>query len=217
MSALLDSISRIARHEAAARAIAAVGTVAEIFPADGASPDHAASVELRDSRLLLPRVPIAVGTLGLAAIPAVGDLVIVVFLDGDVNAPVIIGRLYHPDLDPPKHSDGQLVLALPPGASEPDLRLQIDDSPALKLTMPGELTIEAADEQVTIQVGKIQLRVTSAGGGRAEIAAGGAAITLKQDGDITISTQGNLKLEATEITISGSAKVSIKGAQVELN
>ena len=217
MSALYDSISRIARHEAAARMVAAVGTVAEIFPAEGANPDHAATVELRDSGLVLPRAPIAVGAMGFAAIPAVGDLVVVLFLDGDVNAPVIVGRLYHPDQNPPKHSDGQLVLALPSGASEPDLRLQIDGTPSLKLTMPGDLVIEAADEQVSIQVGNMQLRVSSAGGGRAEVAAGSSTITLKQDGDIAISTQGKLSIDATEIAISGSAKVAIKGAQVEIN
>jgi uncharacterized protein involved in type VI secretion and phage assembly len=219
-SALYDSIARIARHEARAQATAGVGVVTDIYPADGATPDYAATVEMRDSGLVLPRVPVATGVLGAVAIPAVGELVVIVFMDGDYNAPVIVGRLYHPDQDPPKHADGQIVLALPSGASDPKLRLDVEgDKPSIKLELPdSELTITIAEKKVEIKVGEMAVSVLGSGGGRAEIAAGGSKITLKKDGDITISaTSGKLKLEANEIELSGSAKVKISGAQVEVN
>lgn len=218
-SALFDSIARIARHEARARAVAGVGVVTDVYPADGAAPDYAATVELRDTGLVLPRVPVAAGVLGAVAIPAVGELVVVVFMEGDYNAPVIVGRLYHPDQDPPKHAAGQIVLALPSGASDHKLRLKVEgDTPAIKLELPGgEVTVTIDDKQVQLKVGEIALTVTGSGGGRAEIAAGGAKITLKQDGDISVETQGKLKLKATEIELNGSAKVKITGAQVEVN
>jgi len=133
---------------------------------------------------------------------------------------VIVGRLYHPDQDPPKHADGQIVLALPSGASEPKLRLDVEgDKPSIKLELPdSELTITIAEKKVEIKVGEMAVSVLGSGGGRAEIAAGGSKITLKKDGDITISaTSGKLKLEANEIELSGSAKVKISGAQVEVN
>lgn len=44
---LFDSITRIARHEAAARPVVCAGTVSNIFPNDGTTPDHAVSVKLR--------------------------------------------------------------------------------------------------------------------------------------------------------------------------
>lgn len=219
-SALFDSISRIARHEANARATAGVGQVTDIYPADGATPDYAATVEMRDSGLVLPRVPIAAGVLGAAAIPVVGELVVVVFMDGDYNAPVIVGRLYHPDQNPPKHADGQIVLALPSGADEPDLKLEVEGgTPSVKFELPGgEVLIEVTEKKVQIQIGEIAVSVQSSGGGRAEIAAGGSKITLKKDGDITISASSSkLKLEANEIEIAGSSKVKISGAQVEIN
>ncbi len=73
-------------------------------------------------------------------------------------------------------------------------------------------------KKVEIKVGEMAVSVLGSGGGRAEIAAGGSKITLKKDGDITISaTSGKLKLEANEIELSGSAKVKISGAQVEVN
>lgn len=219
-SALFDSISRIARHEAQARAVAGVGKVTDIFPADAAPLDYAATVEMRDSGLVLSHVPVATGVLGAVAIPAVGELVVVVFMDGDVNAPVIIGRLYHPDQEPPKHANGQIVLALPSGQSNPDLRLDVEgDKPSVKLELPAsEVKVEIVEKKVLIQVGEISLTIQGSGGGRAEIAAGGSKITLKKDGDITISSStGKIKLEAMEVEIAGSAKVKISGAMVELN
>jgi len=216
-TALYESIARIARHEAAGRAIAAVGKVTEIFPADGGTLDHAVSVELRDSRLLLPRVPVAVGVLGFAAIPAVGDLVVVAFMDGDVNAPVVLGRLYHPDLDPPTHADGQVVLALPADGS-PKVKLQIvPDKPSLLLTLPGDVAVECVEDRTEIRAGDLKVTVDGSGGGRAEIAAGGSKITLKKDGDITLTTSGTFKIDAGVVDISGSTKITIAGSVVEIN
>jgi uncharacterized protein involved in type VI secretion and phage assembly len=219
-AALYDSIARIVRHEAAARALAAVGVVGDIFPSDGSDVDHAVSVTLRDSGVLLPRVPIAVGALGFCAIPAVGDLVVIVFLDGDVNAPVMVGRLYHPKLDPPVHADGELVLALPPGASSPDIQLKVSGpTTSILLTIEGndQMAIECQKDKAEVRVGDMKLTVDGAGGGRTVIGAGGATITIKKDGDIAISTSGNLKLEADQVEISGSSKVKISGADVEIN
>ena len=217
-AALFDSMSRIARHEAAARAVASVGKVTGIFPFDGALADHAVSVQLRDSGLVLSRVPIAVGAMGFAAIPAVDDLVVVVFLEADFHSPVVVGRLYNPDQDPPKHKDGQLVLRLPSGAATPDLECEIaGDPPGVKLTLPGDVTAELVQEKITLAVGDVTVTLDGAGGGRMELAAGGAKISIKKDGDIQIKTSGKMKLEASEIELAGQAKVKISGGVVEMN
>lgn len=216
--ALYESIARIARHEAGARAIAGVGKVVDLFPAEGAAPDHAVSVEMRDSGLVLPRVPVAVGVMGFAAIPAIDDLVLVVFLEGDVNAPVVAGRLYHPDQNPPAHGRDQIVLGLPSGADDPDLKLVVKGGePSILLTLPGDVKLEIKDGKVAIEVGAMHVQLQGAGGGRAEIAAGGAKLTLKQDGDVTLESPTTLTLHATRIEIKADATVTVKGAQVELN
>ncbi len=218
-SALFDTIARIARHEAQARAVAAVGVVSDVYPAEGATVDYAATVRLRDTGLVLPRVPLATGVLGAVAIPAVGELVVVVFLEGDYNAPVIVGRLYHPEQDPPPHQEGQLVLALPTGASEPKLRLQVTGAtPAIELDLPGgEVRLLINDGQIQLKLGGLSLSLTGSGGGRAELIAGGTKLILKQDGDVTLETPGTLTLKATTIELAGSASVKISGAQVEIN
>jgi phage baseplate assembly protein gpV len=217
-AALFDSIARIARNEQRAQATAGIGVVTEVHPASAAQKDHAATVTMRDTGIVLPRVPIAVGVIGWAAIPDVDDVVVVLFMDGDVNAPVIAGRLYTPDRDAPKHAEGELVLALPPGAAQPDLELVVDgNAPSITLTLPGDVKVEIKDGSVTFAVGEMTVSLTGSGGGRAEIAAGSSKLTLKKDGDVTLTAGGKLKLEGTEVEISGSSKVKVSGAQVEIN
>ncbi|NWN23221.1 Rhs element Vgr protein, partial [Escherichia coli] len=77
---------------------------------------------------------------GYAAIPAVGDLVVVAFLEGDFDAPFVVGRLYHPDLDPPKHKPGQMALRLPAGEDSPKLELEVEgDAARVMLKLPGDV------------------------------------------------------------------------------
>ena len=217
-SLLFDSISRIARHEVGARAVAAVGVVKDVHPGSGAPPDHAVTVELRDSGLALPRVPVAVGALGVHALPASGDLVTVLFLEGDYNAPVIVGSLYHSDLEPPPLGADRLGLYLPPGDTNPKLKLEVDGAtPSIKLEIPQDVTIEVLDGKVEVKVGEIKLTLTSAGGGRAELLAGGSKLVLKQDGDVTLSSAAGLKLEGAKIEIASQGPLKLTGATVEIN
>jgi len=215
---LFDSVSRIARHEAAARPVASAGVVTSIFPNDGISPDYAVSVKLRESGIVLPRVPVAAGAMGFAAIPAVDDLVVVTFLEGDWNSPVVAGRLYHPDQNPPKHGDGQIVLRLPSGAESPDLNCEIASDPVgILLTLPGDVKVEIKEEVISLAAGQIKLTIQASGGGRLTAEAGGSSITLKQDGDIAIQSQAKITLDGAEIDITAQGTVKISGATVEIN
>jgi phage baseplate assembly protein gpV len=218
-AALFESVARIARHEVSGRALPAVGKVTANFGADAVPPDHAVTVELRDSGLVLPNVPVAVGALGFAALPAVDDLVLVVFLAGDPNAPVVAGRLYTDTLAaPPEGKDGVIALGLPAGA-QPAVDVVLDGAaPSIVAQVgsePVKLTLD--DQQVTVEIGKLKLSVTSAGGGRLELAAGGTEVTLKEDGDLALKTSGNLTLEGNEVQIKGSSKVKVTGGVVEVN
>lgn len=219
-AALFESVARIARHESAARALPAVGVVRETFGAGGAVADHAVTVELRDSGLVLPRVPVAVGVLGAAALPAVDDLVVVAFLEGDPNAPAVIGRLYTDALPPPPDAtDGKLAVGLPPGSASPDLRLVVEaDGSAAELEVGGEPVKAAVDaDHVQVTIGALELTLTKAGGGRVELKAGGTELTLKQDGDLALKTAGKLTLEGSEVEVKGSARVKVSGGTVEVN
>jgi phage baseplate assembly protein gpV len=214
---LFDSVSRIARHEARSRPVACAGVVTSLFPNEG-QPDHAVSVKLRETGLVLPRVPIAVGAMGFAAIPAVDDLVVVAFLEADYNSPVVVGRLYHPDQDPPKHNAQEMVLRLPSGASDPDLNVTVGSDPVvITITLPGDVKVEIKGETISLDAGETGMKIESSGGGRLTAKAGGTSVTLKKDGDVTVASKGKVKIEGTEIEIAGQGKVKITGAVVEIN
>jgi phage baseplate assembly protein gpV len=216
-SDLFDSIARIARHEVAARPTAAAGRVTAVHGTGAAAPDHAVDVELRDALTLLPRVPIAVGALGAVVTPTVGDLVLVVFAEGDVHGPVVVGRLHHAALPPPAHEAGQVVLALPPGADQPGVAMTLDGgAPSVELTI-GELTISVTDHRVEVASGQLRLRLDAAGTEQAELAVGEATLRLSASGDVSLSTSGALKLEAATVEITGQAKVAVTGGLVEIN
>lgn len=214
---LYDAVARIARHESDARAWAAIGTVTEVHSTVMVGQDHAVSVRMRDSHVVAPRLPIAVGALGYAATPAVGDLVVVVFADGDPHAGIVVGRLYHRNLPPPEHGDGQLVLQLPPGASRPDIDVLADPAtPELTLKI-GDTTVAITGKQATVTVGDAELVVDGNAPGAVSVTAGEASIKLGANGDMQLEAAHKLELKATEIVLDGSAKVSISGGVVEVN
>lgn len=78
--------------------------------------NYECSVALKDrlqpdgNPLELSRVPVATPHVGLVNSPRVGELVLLAFVGGDVNAPIIIGRLYHDQQRPPVSQPGELML-----------------------------------------------------------------------------------------------------------
>lgn len=216
-NALYDSIARVARHEVAASASASVGAVTDVVSRTGAAPDHAVSVQLRDRALVLPNVPIAVGALGFVATPAVGDLVLVVFADGDHHAPVVVGRLYHSDLAPPEHDPDQLVLALPPGDANPQLTVVIDGgAPSVDVDVGGT-TLSMTRDGAHIVAGGAEISIDASGSEEVTVTSGGSTLTLSANGDATLEASADLTLKGVNIDIKGSGSVKINGATVEVN
>ena len=215
---LFDAVARIARHEAETRSWAAIGVVTEVHPQVLAQNDHAVSVRLRDSGVTIPRLPIAVGALGFAATPAVDDVVICVFANGDPHAGVVVGRLYHRGLAPPEHADGQIVLQLPPGSSSPAIAAVADPAtPELTLKV-GETTVAITGKTATLTIGDSELLVDGNSPGAVKIKAGDASVELGANGDIRLEAANNLELKAgNQIVIEGSAKVTVSGGIVEVN
>lgn len=217
---LFDAVTRIARHEAQARPVAAIGRVVRGFTQAGPGRDYAATIELRDSGLVLPHVPLATGVSGFAALPEPDDLVIVVFASANFHDPVVLGRLYSPSIPPPEHTAGRLTMHLPPGtdAAGADLALEVDGAqPQIQLRLGQDVTVTLDAEQVHIAVGDMQVTLTTAGGGRATVQAGDATLALEASGNATLEAANKLKIKAAEIDIEGSGPVKIKGATVDIN
>jgi uncharacterized protein involved in type VI secretion and phage assembly len=224
---LAEAIGLLARHEVARLRVCELGVVRSVYGADGPDGEHCCTVELRDTALVLPRVPIAVGITGSASLPAVGDLVAVLFAGGDLHAPLIVGRLYSDALAPPEHAAGQSVLRLPPGQGDAAKRLDVlAQAPSgserlLTITVDGEAPVQIRVEpgQVRIGVGdaELTLRQPAGGAGQATLAVGDSRVDLDGNGDVSVQAAGTLTLRGAKVEVAAETQVSVKGQLVELN
>ncbi|HEX5414786.1 MAG TPA: hypothetical protein VFZ25_03910 [Chloroflexota bacterium] len=223
----VQTIRDIARFELEQRWTTALGIVKSVHGNDGTEKRYACTVELRDTRIVLPKVPIATGLIGTAALPREKDLVVVVFVGGDLHEAVIVGRLYTDDVDPPENGSGDLVAVLPGDEVSSEKRIEFkvatpgDGTRDITLSLDGPVKVflEIKDDGVTIQTtdASIKLSQSSASDGQAEIKVGGSKITLTQSGDVTVEAIGTLKLHGSQVEIDGDASVKIAGTTIDLN
>lgn len=207
--------------------------VVEAVKAHASSSDtenYGCDVRLRGRDLLLVGVPMVTDHLGTVATPAEGDLVLVHFVGGDPDQPVIGGRLYSDELRPPPYDQGEIVTFLPPDAEESD-RIELalkggkNGSRSWSLKLPSDVTIEVTDKKVEAIVGPITLTIDG-DGGEATIKTSGSTITVKDGGDVAIQGNGNVTIEAQgnlEIKAGGALKLNatgtaeLKGSVVNIN
>ena len=204
---LYESIQQIVRKELGRVRTAELATVQaqHAHTSDGDSDNYACTVVLRDSGIVLSRVPVATGRIGSASIPAVGDLVVVQFLNGDVNSPVIVGRLYNDEDRPPPNDDGQAILHLPLGASDDQaVHVELHSGDArkaiVKLGSGLDLTVQDDDPVVKVDVG------------------GQAGISIGKDGSVSIESQSSVSIKSSaNLKIEAAGQLTLKGATVNIN
>lgn len=211
MTTFVGVMSEVARRELATHRSLSLGVVTESFTNSGGSGEHHldCNVRLHGSGLVLQHVPVAVTRPGLSAVPRVGDLVVVGFLDGEINGPVLLGALHADGIPSPDAEPDEVVYEVPDAGGS---------ARRVQLRLPNGNTVTVTDEEVTIDFGGTKVLVENGGG-----------ITLEASGDITITAGGNLKLEANanveikamanfeakasaNATVQGSAAATLKGA-----
>lgn len=202
-TALYDTLRALIREELGAQRVSELGVVQAVLPAD---PDnYAATVALRDSQLVLDAVPLLTARKGVASVPDVGDLVLVGFVGGDLNRPVILGTLYNDQDRPPPNEQGQFVIHLPGSADEGSaLRLEMHEAgplrAVLKVGSACTLTVQDDDPVVTVDVG------------------GQTSIEINRAGNVSLEGGGNLTLKgAGNVTLEAGGTLSLKGAVINLN
>lgn len=222
-------IQKIVQHELGKIRIGEIGVVTSVFPHEdeGDENNYECNVKLKnDARdgqpLELRKVPIAIGVIGSAVIPNVGDLVLVSFIHGDVNQPIVTGRLYN-DVDrPPVHNPNEIIHRLPLAAEDNetikiDLRNIPDSDPPRELVieMPEKIKVQINDNQVVTQVDKTVISVVQAGDddGTVILESGASKVTINQDGDITVESEGNLSMVSKGDMSLEAPNISIKSEQ----
>ncbi len=230
MSSVVETIQRIVQNELRSLRVAELGVVEAVSPHSDSGDDdnYGCDVRLKNTGLLLKRVPVLTGHIGSTAIPNVGDLVLLTFGKGDVNQGIVIGRLYTDDDRPPLNTTDELIMHLP---------LHADDGKAIKIAIrniaanqpPREMIVEMAPK-ITVRITDATLRATAGnsemtldqpdgGGGTVTVLAGGTQITMDQDGAVTVQAIGNMTLTAGgSMTLQAAQSLTLKaGATVTID
>lgn len=223
---ILMTMQAVARHEVGKSLAPQMAVVTSVHGANG-QPDYAATVTLRETGQVLPKVPIATGLIGAVGLPEENDLVVLLFLNGDAHAPVVAGRLYSDDVAPPPHGPGDVIIALPPRETDPAAQMIVkaaapdDGSRALTVDLGGDVAVNVTvtDGEVAISVGETVLTLSQGGAsdGRVELVAGDAKVVMEQAGDMSVEAAGKLTMKAREIELSGDVSIKLAGQTIDLN
>ncbi len=211
MSDIVTIIRAIVRDELKALRLGDIGVVTSAFPhAGGDAHNYECNVRLRELDLELRRVPIATPHVGMVSAPQVGDLVLISYVQADPNRPIVVGRLYSDEQNPPEHKAAGWRVESPLGGKS---SLAIEEDESIAVTA-GDTTITLKpDDSVEIRSPK-NLDVTVDG----DVALTCKACTIDASGDIelgkggagVITTQSH-KCFYTGAPLVGSLTVKAKG------
>lgn len=196
----IEVIKKIAEDEAKKLHIVELGIVTSIFPHTGESDkdNYECNVKLKNRDLELRKVPITTQHIGFTYVPNIGDLVLLAFVNGNINSPIVIGRLYNDENRPPANNAGEIIFESPDPKKAGVRRMY--------MKFPSGIVLTITDDELKAQVGK-------------------SVISIKTDGDITIESnakldikaKGDMSFSAQNIKIQAQANLDIKGAMVNIN
>jgi len=208
VSNLLETLRLLVQQEIRRQRVCELATVkAQHSHADeGDKDNYAVTVVLRDSGIELKQVPVVVTRKGMASIPDVGDLVLVQFVGGDINAPIVVGSLYNDEDRPPVNAAGQTVLRLPLADDDSQtVQLTVDSEQqrAVTLKVGGGLTLTLIDDDPVVKL---------------DIADGQTVIEIARNGAVKVQSQNSIEIKASaDINIEAGGQLNLKGATVNIN
>jgi len=198
---MVETIKGIAQKELKKLHMPELGVVTSIFSHSSASDkdNYECNVRLKNADMELRKVPIATQCIGLVGIPRVGDLVLLAFINGDINAPIVIGRLYN-DEDRPPLNEAEEVVYIPPYAENPDVR-------RIYLEFPGGMIFRITDDEVDINAGETKVIIQRDGD---VIIESKANINVKAEGDATLKSKGNMTISGSSVKIESEKDLNLK-------
>jgi phage baseplate assembly protein gpV len=205
MSDLVTIIRAIIRDELASLRLGDVGVVTSSFPhADGDEHNYECNVKLRESELELRRVPIVTPHVGMVSAPRVGELVLLSYVGGDPNRPVVVGRLYSDEVNPPVHEADEWRVVAPPGGKT---SIAIDKDQSIVLTAGENVLTLKQDDVITIQ-GKADLTIQV--DGNVELKCTDCKVDASGNIDLGSSGSGVITEKSHKCYFTGEA---LKGSQ----
>jgi hypothetical protein len=227
VSRLVSSLQAVARYEVERRTYCELAVITSVFDGDDGDDAQTVSIRLRDSGEVITGVPVAVPLTGLAALPRVDDVVVVVFAHGEPSSPIVVGQVYSDARRPPQFTKDEAFLQWPGDADDPDsdavvVAIKSDGSDReMRIALGGDkdALVRVADGAVELTSGGVELSLShsSSSDGKATLSAGGTKVELAQDGDVTIMSAKNLTIQATKIELKADVSLKINGQTVEIN
>jgi phage baseplate assembly protein gpV len=204
---LYETLQRIVQEELGRVRTAELAIVQEQYPhADDSDKDnYACTVRLRDSGIVLEQVPVATSRIGCVSVPALNELVLVQFVGGDINAPIITGRLYNDEDRPPVNDDGQAITHLPLGAEDSDavhIELHSGETRELVFKLGSGIEINVRDDDPVVEL---------------KVDGGRLTLQVDRDGAVALESQGKVELKGNEISIEAQGQLNLKGGTVNIN
>lgn len=212
MNDAVGVIRAIVREQLRGFKTAELAVVTKAYAHGGASDSdyYQCDVRLRDSDLELKRVAVVTPRIGSGALPDVGNLVLLQFLNGAADAAVIVGCLYNEDDEPPQLKSHEAVYVSPHSEESGIRRMHIE------LPNGNSLTID--DDKLVVAMGGTTISVTHDGDVELDVK---GAVKIVADGDASVTSKGSLSLgtstgdvtiEGMNVTVKASAAVSVEGA-----
>jgi len=204
---IVRSIKEVARQEIRKMRLPEIGIVTSSFPhgSEGDKDNYECNVRLKNTELELRGVQIATGCIGFACAPKVGDMVLVAFVDGDINMPVVVGRLYNDQDRPPVSSVGEQVFIAPYEKDEGLRRVYLE--------LPSGLKLKITDDSVLVSAGATRVVINREGD--IVIEAKGE-VRVKSEGNTAIEAKGDMTIKAENIDLESSKAMKLKSNSLDL-
>lgn len=152
---------------------------------------------------------------GSLFLPEVNDEVLVAFLLGNLNQPIVIGALWNTTDKPPTPDDNNNIRKI---VSKKGHEFIFDDNDsAAKVTLKSKkgMQLEFTDQsdKIEIKAGASGPVVTLEGGssGTMTLKSGTNQITIDNKGNIKINSTTGLTLKSTQVTVEATAAMTVKG------
>ncbi len=195
MSDPVEIIRAVVRDELKSLRLGDVGVVTSVFPhAEGDVNNYECNVKLRESDLELRKVPMTTPHIGMVSVPQVGELVLVSYVGADPDRPIVVGRLYSDQANPPEHKEKEWRLVAP---FEGETSVAVDEEALLVVTCGKTVVTVKKDGNVEVQ-GEADLTVE---------VKGNAQVT--SEGDITLEAKGNAQIKCSDCTIDASGNIDL--------
>lgn len=201
---IIDIVRRVVGEEMAQRRGNLLGVVSAVFPKEDAkaNANYEISVRLKHEDLELRKVPMAVSHVGFAAPPRAGELVLVQFIDGDLNQPVITGRFYTDEALAPLFKEDEILFEQRVGGG--------DSLNHLRFTPDGTILLQRdVKKPEDNSEGKTTVRIDGSSGDLTVTMGKDVVITVKNDTTVSIETKGKpVTVKCDKLTVDGEMKVT---------